>query len=226
VLEVSAGYCSRHRRPGIAAPYAAQLGGGPLATGLVLASAAASTTILIPLFIRFARPRQRAASMGPLAVLTCGTLTLTALHPGLAVSLVICSLSAAFGVYQIAASTASVVKVPQDRRGQAMASRMRAWSSVRERLSWAGAAAQVAAPALVIAIGRRGRGPRLDAQVAPGVTARRPACGQAAPRPRQGRQPGAAAPFTCGCLCGSFLAKRTCTIRIQVRMHLQNTRRP
>ena len=57
--------------------------------------------------------------MGPLAVLTCATLVLTALHPGLVVSLAIFSLSAVFGTYQIAANTAFVVRVPNERRSQA-----------------------------------------------------------------------------------------------------------
>ncbi len=104
---------------GIAAPYAARLGGGSIATGLVLASTALSTTIATPLFSRYVRPRQRLAWMGPLAVLTCVTLVLTALRPGLAVSLVIFSLSAVFGVYQLAANTAFVVRVPNERRAQA-----------------------------------------------------------------------------------------------------------
>ena len=139
---------------GIAAPYAAQLGGGPLATGLILASAVASTTVLVPLFIRFVRPRQRATLMGPLAVLTCGTLALTALHPDLAVSLVIFSLSAAFGVYQIAANTAFVVKVPQDRRAQAMGiANVGVVVGQGATFLAAGAAAQVVAPAVVIATG-------------------------------------------------------------------------
>ena len=88
-------------------------------TGLVLASTVFSTTIATPLFTRFVRPRRRLAWMGPLAVLTCATLVLTALRPGLAASLVIFSLSAAFGVYQIAANTAFVVRVPNERRAQA-----------------------------------------------------------------------------------------------------------
>src|SRR6185312_15778793 len=44
---------------GIAAPYARTLGGGSIATGLVLASTALSTTIATPLFTRFVRPRQQ-----------------------------------------------------------------------------------------------------------------------------------------------------------------------
>ncbi len=54
---------------GIAAPYAAKLGGGSIATGLVLASTAFSTAIATPLFTRFVRPRRRIDLMGPLAVL-------------------------------------------------------------------------------------------------------------------------------------------------------------
>ena len=42
-----------------------------------------------------------------LPVLTCAALALTALRPGLAASLVIFSLPAAFGAYQIAASPPS-----------------------------------------------------------------------------------------------------------------------
>jgi hypothetical protein len=73
---------------------------------------------------------------------------------GLAVSLMIFSLPSAFGVYQIAASTAFAVRVPQDRRGQAMgiasvgvaAGQGAAFLAVV-------AAAQVAGPAAVIAVG-------------------------------------------------------------------------
>ena len=78
---------------GIAAPYAAGLGGGSIAAGLVIASTVVGTTIATPLFSRFVGPRRRIDLMGPLAVLTCATLVLTALRPGLAASLVIFSLS-------------------------------------------------------------------------------------------------------------------------------------
>jgi predicted MFS family arabinose efflux permease len=138
---------------GIAAPYAAKLGGGPIATGLVLASTALSTTIATPLFTRFVRPRRRIDWMGPLAVLTCVTLVLTALHPGLAISLVIFSLSAAFGVYQIAANTAFVVRVPNERRAQAFGiANMGVIVGQGAAFIAAGAAAQRYAPAAVIAV--------------------------------------------------------------------------
>jgi MFS family permease len=139
---------------GVAAPYAARLGGGSIATGLVLASTVFSTTIATPLFTRFVRPRRRLAWMGPLAVLTCATLVLTALRPGLAVSLVIFSLSAAFGVYQIAANTAFVVRVPNERRAQAFGiANMGVIVGQGAAFVAAGAAAEVVAPAVVIAVG-------------------------------------------------------------------------
>ncbi len=139
---------------GIAAPYAARLGGGPVATGLVLASTVASLTIVIPLFSRFVRPRLRVSLMGPLAVLTCGTLVLVALQPGLAASLVIFSLSAAFGVYQVVTNTTFVVRVPNERRSQAFGIATMGLI-VAQGLAFmaAGAAAEVITPAAVIAIG-------------------------------------------------------------------------
>jgi MFS family permease len=138
---------------GIAAPYAARLGGGSIATGLVLASTVLATTVVTPLFTRFVRPRQRIDLMGPLAVLTCGTLGLTALRPGLAASLVIFSLSATFGVYQLAANTAFVVRVPNERRAQAIGI-ANAGVVVGQGAAFvaAGAAAEVMSPAAVIAV--------------------------------------------------------------------------
>jgi MFS family permease len=139
---------------GIAAPYAAKLGGGPITTGLVLASTVLSTTIATPLFTRFVRPRRRLAWMGPLAVLTCATLVLIALRPGLAASLVIFSLSAAFGIYQLAANTAFVVRVPNERRAQAFGiANMGVIVGQGAAFVAAGAAAEVVAPATVIAVG-------------------------------------------------------------------------
>ena len=139
---------------GIAAPYAARLGAGSIATGLVIASTALSTTILMPLFTRYLRPRQRINWMGPLAVATCATLVFTALRPGLVGSLVIFSLSAAFGVYQNAANTAFVIRVPNERRAQAFGiASMGVIVGQGAAFVAAGAAAQVVSPAAVITIG-------------------------------------------------------------------------
>ena len=139
---------------GIAAPYAARLGGGPIATGLVLASTAAATAIATPLFSRFVSPRRRLALMGPLAVATCATLLLTALHPGLAISLVIFSAAAASGAYQLAVNTAFVIRVPDERRAQAFGiASMGVVVAQGAAFVAAGAAAEVVTPASVIAAG-------------------------------------------------------------------------
>ena len=139
---------------GIAAPYAHGLGGGDIATGLVIASTAFSTTIATPLFTRFVRPRRRLALMGPLAVLTCATLVAAALRPALAVSLAIFSLSAAFGIYQVAANTAFVVRVPSERRAQAFGiANMGVIVGQGAAFVAAGAAAEIFSPAAVIAVG-------------------------------------------------------------------------
>jgi len=139
---------------GIAAPYAARLGGGPVAAGLVLAAGSAGTMIATPLFIRLVRPRRRLALMGPLATATCAALVLTVFRPGLVVSLVIFSASAAFGCYQIAVNTAFVVRVPKERRAQAFGiASMGVIVAQGAAFLAAGAAAQVIPPAAVIAAG-------------------------------------------------------------------------
>jgi MFS family permease len=138
---------------GIAAPYVATLGGGPIAAGLIIASTSLGTAIAMPFFSRFLGPRRRAAWMGPLAVLTCVTLILTAFRPGLAASLVIFSLSAVFGSYQVAANTEFVIRTPKDRRAQAFGIASMG-VIVGQGLGFiaAGAAVAVIAPAAVIAI--------------------------------------------------------------------------
>ena len=173
---------------GVAAPYAAALGGGPAAAGLVLASTAAATAVGTPLFARFVRPRRRSALMGPLAALACATLVLTGFGPGLVVSLVIFSASAAFGSYQIAANTAFVARVPAAHRAQAFGVAA-AGVVVGQGAGFilAGAAADLVSPATVIAVaGRPGRGHRrrADPQLAAGGTGRRPSCRPAGSRAR------------------------------------------
>ena len=139
---------------GIAAPYAARLGGGPVATGLVLASTAGATAIATPLFSRFVSPHRRLALMGPLAIATCATLMLTAFHPGLVISLVIFSAAAAAGAYQLAVNTAFVVRVPDERRAQAFGiASMGVVVAQGVAFVGAGAAAEVVTPASVIAVG-------------------------------------------------------------------------
>jgi MFS family permease len=139
---------------GIAAPYVARLGGGSIAIGLVIASTSLGTAIAAPFFSRLVGPRRRTDWMGPLAVLTCVALVLTVFRPGLVGSLVIFSLSAAFGCYQIAANTAFVLRTPADRRAQAFGiASMGVIVGQGAGFLAAGAAAEVIAPAVVVAIG-------------------------------------------------------------------------
>ena len=68
-------------------------------------------------------------------------------------SLVIFTLSAAFGVYQIAANTAFVVRVPNERRAQAFGiANMGVIVGQGAAFVAAGAAAEVVTPAAVIAV--------------------------------------------------------------------------
>ena len=92
--------------------------------------------------------------MGPLAVLTRGDARLDDPPAGLVASLAIFSVSAAFGVYQLAANTAFVLRVPNERRSQAFGiASMGVVVGQGMTFLAAGAAAEVISPAAVIAIG-------------------------------------------------------------------------
>lgn len=139
---------------GIAAPYVARLSGGPVAAGLVVASGQVGAVLAAPVFARKIGPRARLRWMGPMALCTCAVLLLTALHPGLAVSMAIFALSGTFAIYQITANTAFVECVPDERRSQAFGlASMGTVASQGGALLVAGAAAEVMAPSTVIAFG-------------------------------------------------------------------------
>jgi hypothetical protein len=104
---------------GIAAPYAARLGGGPVAVGLLIASAQVGAALTMPVYVAKVGPLTRLRWMGPMAFCACAVLMLTILRPGIAVSAAIFALSGAFATYQVAANTAFVGRVPNERRAQA-----------------------------------------------------------------------------------------------------------
>jgi predicted MFS family arabinose efflux permease len=139
---------------GIAAPYARSLGGGSASAGLLLASAQVGAVLITPLFTKRIGPLTRLRWMGPMAACTCGTLLLTAFHPDLGVSMGIFALSGTFSVYQIAANTAFVERVPNERRAQAFGL-ANAGLVVGQGLAFmgAGAAVEVLPPSTVIALG-------------------------------------------------------------------------
>lgn len=139
---------------GIAAPYAARLGGGAVAASLLIAGSQLGAAVATPLFTKRIGPLTRLRWMGPMATCTCGVLLLIALRPGLVASIAILALSSAFGMYQIAANTAFVERLPNERRAQAFGLAS-AGLVIGQGLAFlvAGAAAEVVPPSTVIALG-------------------------------------------------------------------------
>jgi MFS family permease len=137
----------------IAAPYAGKLGGGPVAAGLLIASTQLGSVVAMPYFTKRIGPLTRLRWMGPMAVCTCLVLVLTVLRPSLAVSMAIFAVANAFTVYQIAANTAFVERVPNERRGQSFGL-ANAGLVVGQGAGFAiaGAAAEVLSPSTVIAL--------------------------------------------------------------------------
>ena len=139
---------------GIAAPYAARLSGGPVAAGLLIASGQAGAVLVTPIFTRNIGPLTRLRWMGPMAVGACAVLPLTVFRPGLAVSMAIFALSGTFAIYQIAANTAFVQRVPNQRRAQAFGlANIGTVIGQGAALMAAAAAAEVIPPSTVIAAG-------------------------------------------------------------------------
>jgi len=138
---------------GIAGPYAARLGGGAVAAGLIIAAAQVGAGIMTPVFVKKIGPLTRMKWMGPMAVCACAVLLLVGFRPGVALSLVIFTLSGVFSIYQIAANTAFAERVPNERRGQAFGL-ANAGLVVGQGLAYlaAGAAAEVVPPSTVIAL--------------------------------------------------------------------------
>jgi predicted MFS family arabinose efflux permease len=138
---------------GIAAPYAGSLGGGAVAAGLLLATSQVGAAITTPLFTKKLGPLTRLQWMGPMAVLTCAILAVTILRPNLIVSMALFALSNSFAMYQIAANTAFVERIPNEKRGQAFGL-ANAGLVVGQGLGFAlaGAAAEVVPASTVVAL--------------------------------------------------------------------------
>jgi len=138
---------------GLAAPYAGKLGGGPVAAGLLIASTQIGSVVAMPYFTKRIGPLTRLRWMGPMAVCTCLVLVLTILRPSLAVSMAIFAVANVFTVYQIAANTAFVERVPNERRGQAFGL-ANAGLVVGQGAGFAiaGAVAEVVPPSTVVAL--------------------------------------------------------------------------
>jgi MFS family permease len=138
---------------GIAAPYAGKLGGGPVAAGLLIASSQIGLVVAMPYFTKRIGPLTRLRWMGPMAVCTNLVLVLAVLRPSLAVSMAIFAVANVFTVYQIAANTAFVERVPSERRAQAFGL-ANAGLVVGQGVAFAiaGAVAEVVPPSTVVAL--------------------------------------------------------------------------
>ncbi|MCW2939351.1 MAG: transporter [Actinomycetia bacterium] len=138
---------------GLAVPYAAKLGGGAVAAGLLLATSQLGAAVATPVFTKTVGPLTRLRWMGPMAVLTCGVLVVVIARPGLYVSMAIFALSNTFAMYQIAANTAFVERLQNERRAQAFGL-VNAGLVVGQGVAFAiaGAAAEVVPPSTVVAL--------------------------------------------------------------------------
>ena len=106
---------------GIAAPYAAQFGGGAQSIGLLLASAPAGTLIGTLLFIRTVPPATRTRLTPVLAIAAGLPLMACLTEPGLTGSMLLWATSGAAMAYQIQVMTTFVKATPAQSRGQAIA---------------------------------------------------------------------------------------------------------
>lgn len=105
---------------GVAPPYAAALGSGPGAVGLLMAADPAGTALGTFLFVRFVAADRRIRWMGPLAVASGLPLLACAAHPGLLPSVLLWGLGGVFAAYQVQVIAEYVRTVPDHRRGQAV----------------------------------------------------------------------------------------------------------
>lgn len=102
----------------LAAPYAAELGGGATTVGLLFAAYAVGA-VVASLIVARLDEAVRLRLLPMLVIASCLPLVACVTRPGLAVVLVLFGLSGAGSSYNVVASTTFVQSVPDDRRGQA-----------------------------------------------------------------------------------------------------------
>ncbi|WIV52632.1 MFS transporter [Amycolatopsis nalaikhensis] len=102
----------------IAAPYAAELGGGAVVVGLLLGAYALGNVLGMAALSRIP-PARRGRLLGPLAVLACAALVGCALRPDLEGTLALLTLSGVASSYNLIANTTFVQFTPEAQRAQA-----------------------------------------------------------------------------------------------------------
>jgi MFS family permease len=139
---------------GLAAPYAAGLGAGTAAVGIILASDPVGSVLGAFVFGRFVPEKSRAGALGPLAVLAGLPMILCLLRPGLIASVVIFGICGALAMsYQLQIGASFVQVVPDRHRAQALGVMSSGLITVQGLGALAaGALADVIAPAYVVAL--------------------------------------------------------------------------
>jgi MFS family permease len=137
---------------GLAVPYAAQIHGGTLAVGLLLAANPVGA-VLGMLALKGLRPDWRLRLMGPLAVATCAVLLPTAWAPPLWATVALWVANGLFSSYDMVANTTFVQTVLDSSRGQAIGLAVAAMLTAQGvGVVAGGLLAQAITPALVIGL--------------------------------------------------------------------------
>ncbi|NEA30343.1 MFS transporter [Streptomyces sp. SID13031] len=136
---------------GLAVPYAATVGGGAAAAGVLFAANPAGQVVGILLFSRMA-PSKRLTILGPLAIGTCVPLMACVFSPGLWVTVALWALSGLSAAYLPTAQATFVQDIPDAQRGQAIGlARTALIVSQGIGVLAAGVAADSVQPSLVVA---------------------------------------------------------------------------
>jgi MFS family permease len=138
---------------GLAVPYAAQIGEGTVAVGVLLAADPAGSALGAVLLTRLVPPELRLRLLGPMAVVTSAVLLPTALAPGLWVTVALWALCGLLSGHDAVTSSKFMQLVPDESRGQVYglaASAMRAAQGLG--IALAGLLAEFTTPATAIAL--------------------------------------------------------------------------
>jgi MFS family permease len=106
---------------GVAAPYADALGFGPQIVGLLMASTAVGSILIITVFGRFVAPEYRIRTISVLSVLGGFPLLVCFLHPGLIVSMAVFALcNGLWAIQSVQCASTMVELLPDAQRAQGM----------------------------------------------------------------------------------------------------------
>ncbi|HEV2782727.1 MAG TPA: MFS transporter [Actinophytocola sp.] len=138
---------------GLAVPFAAQVGVGTAAVGLLLVAHPAGCTLGAALMTRLVPPGRRLILLGPLAVATSAVLLPIGVVPGLGIAVALCALCGLLSGHDAIAVATFTRTVPVERRGQAYGlavAVVRATQGLGAAL--AGVVAQFSSPSTAIAV--------------------------------------------------------------------------